>query len=220
MGVKQVFEALLESDFFSQPSQDARARVLLREQANQCVRILRALGFSREGAIHEVRRVLRLDPLRHCTTPVEQQMMAAFIGVDWRPFLTIPPTVHQPGKKSIWLGDLIIAPQYNFGPYCLDFLIIGKDDLGNQKWLNVECDGEAYHHANMEQKDRDRERNKYMRGCGVEVIRFGGDEIFREAAACAHEASAILIDWRQKQPRGRSGRDCTIEFNFDPPQRR
>ena len=95
--------------------------------------------------------------------------------------------------------------------------------MGNQKWLNVECDGEEYHHTTMDQRDYDRERNKFRRESGIEVMRFRGREICKQPAACAHEAATILIDWRQRQPQGnkklsRPTRDFMIEFDFDPPQ--
>ena len=226
MPVKQVFEALSECDWFEDcfglPSEDAGAIVLLRQQAARCVRLLRKLGLSHDGAVYEVRKFLKLEPLRYCNSPIEKLMMAAFLGVDWRPFMTIPPTIREP--KTPWKkGDLIIAPQFKFGDYVLDFLLIGKDETGNQKWLNVECDGEEHHHTTMDQRDYDRERNKFMRESGIEVIRWSGSVICKQPAACAHEAATVLIDWRQRQPRGRKRlsrptRDCKIEFNFDPPR--
>jgi len=219
MPVKQVLEALSECDWFGGSSEDAPTIVLLRQQANQCVRLLRKLGLSHDGAVYEVRKFLKLEPLRYCTSPIEKLMMAAFLGVDWRPFMTIPPTIRQP--RTPWKkGDLIIAPQFKFGDYVLDFLLVGKGDTGDQKWLNVECDGESHHHTTMDQRDYDRERNKFMRESGIEVIRFRGRDIYKQPAACAHEAATILIDWRQRQSRGRKKlssrtRDFKIEFNFE-----
>jgi very-short-patch-repair endonuclease len=156
--------------------------------------------LSHDGAVYEVRKFLKLEPLRYCDSPIEKLMMAGFLGVDWRPFLTLPPAVYQPGKKSMPNGDLIIAPQFPYGPYILDFLLFGRDDRGNQRLLNVECDGKQHHHTTMDQRDYDRERNKFMRENGIEVIRFSGSDICKQPAACAHEAATILIDWRQRQP--------------------
>jgi len=52
----QLFEALSECDWFGGSSEDAPAIVLLRQQANQCVRLLRKLGLSQVGAVYEVRK--------------------------------------------------------------------------------------------------------------------------------------------------------------------
>jgi very-short-patch-repair endonuclease len=227
MPVKQEFEALSKCDWFEEcfgkQPEDAGATVLLRQQAVQCIRLLRKeLGLSHDGAVYEVRKFLKLEPLRYCASPIEKQLMAAFLGVDWCPFMTIPPTVCRPGE--FWKeGHLIIAPQFEFGGRFLDFLLIGKDDTGDQKWVNVECDGEEYHHTTMDQRDCDRERNKFMPESGIEVIRFRGRDIFKQPAACAHEAATTLINWRQRDQQDRKKlscptRDFKIGFNFDPPR--
>src|SRR5262245_42630726 len=150
MPVKQVFEPLSKCDWFEdclgEKPEDSDVIVVLRQQAAQCVRLLRKeLGLSHDGAIYEVRKFLKLEPLRYCNSPIEKLMMAGFLGVDLRPFLTIPPAVYRPNKKSMPKGDLIIAPQFPYGPYILDFLLFGRDDRGNQKLLNVECDGKEHH---------------------------------------------------------------------------
>jgi very-short-patch-repair endonuclease len=225
MSTKQAFEALSECNWFEEcfgeKPEDAGVILFLRQQAGVCVRLLRKeLGLSHDGAGYEVRKFLKLEPLRYCPTPIEKLMMAAFLGVDWRPFMTIPPTVRRPGE--FWKGgDLIIAPQFEFGGRFLDFMLIGKDGTGDQKWVNVECDGEGHHHTTMNQRDYDRERNKFMRESGIEVIRFRGRDIYKQPAACAHEAATILIDWRQRQSQSRKQlphptRNFHIEFNFDP----
>jgi len=54
--IVQLFEALSECDWFGGSSEDPPAIVLLRQQANQCVRLLRKLGLSQVGAVYEVRK--------------------------------------------------------------------------------------------------------------------------------------------------------------------
>ena len=181
-------EVLSERDWFEEcvgeQSEDADVIRFLRQQAGMCVRLLRKeLGLSQEGAIYEVRKFLKLEPLRYCQSPIEKLIMAGFLGVDWRPFMTIPPTAYLPGKKSMPKGDLIIAPQFPYGPYTLDFLLFGRDDRGNQRLLNVECDGKQHHNTTMDQRDYDRERNKFMRDNGIEVIRWSGSDICKQPAA-------------------------------------
>ena len=199
MVVKHVLEAALDSELFGAPNPDSRAIVVLRQRADHCAAALRKLGLSEEGALAEVRKTLALDPLASCESPIEKIMMAALVFEDWYPFLTIPAAILHPGQKSPAKGDLIIAPQFSIGAYRLDFLIMGKDDAGNSKWLNIECDGEEYHNTTMAQYQADRERDKYVRWCGIEVIRFRGSEIWRDPTACAEEAAISLKRWRWKE---------------------
>ena len=126
-------------------------------------------------------------------------MMAVMVFADWHPFKTMPAVVLRPGDKTMPKGDLVIAPQFKLGPYRLDFLVMGKDDADNQKWLNVECDGEEYHNTTMAQYESDRERDKFVQGCGIEVIRFGGSEIWSNAKECGAEAAMRLMSWRWGQ---------------------
>jgi hypothetical protein len=189
MVVKHVFEALLDSDCLGGPCPDSRALVILRQRANHCELVLRKLGMSEEGALSAVNKALELDPLASCETPIEKMMMAAMVFADWHPFKTMPAAVLHRGNKTIPRGDLVIAPQFQLGPYRPDFLIMGKDDADNQKWLNVECDGEEYHKTTMAQYASDRERDKYVRGCAIEVIRFSGSEIWNDAKECGAEAA-------------------------------
>ena len=201
MVVKHVFEAALNFDVFGEPSPDSRAIALMRQRADHCAAALRKLGLSEEGALSAVGKALKADPLASCESPIEKVMMAALVFEDWYPFLTIPAVVLRPGERGMPRGDLIIAPQFPLGPYRLDFLIMGHDEAGNQKWLNVECDGEEYHHHDitMAQYQADRERDKFVRACGIEVIRFRGTEIWRGANECAEEAALSLKRWRWRQ---------------------
>jgi hypothetical protein len=85
--------------------------------------------------------------------------------------MSIPVTIRAPRAKTVPRGDLIIASQFNIGVYRRDFLIVGRDGFGNEKWIAVECDGEKYHHETMAQCLSDREQDKYVRDMGIEVIR-------------------------------------------------
>jgi very-short-patch-repair endonuclease len=201
MAVKHILEAALDSDVFGGPHPDSRARVILAQRSEHCVGLLRKLEMSEEGARSAVNKALALYPLALCESPIEKMMMAALVFADWYPFLTIPAAVLQPGQKTPALGDLIIAPEFPLGPYRLDFLIMGHDGKGNQKWVNVECDGAEYHHHNitMAEYQADRERDKFVRWCGIEVIRFRGKEIWDNAADCAEEVALSLKRWRWKE---------------------
>jgi len=203
MVLKHVLEAAFDSDFFGGPSPDTRAILLMRERANHCIRVLTKLGMSKEGAGGAVRKALKSETLLYCASPIEQCMMAGLIFADYRPLMTIPALVKPPAQKRWPKGDVIIAPQFAFGPYRLDFLVIGKDNFGGQKWIDVECDGEEHHATcSMAKWESDRERDKFIEGAGIEVIRFTGSDIWKQPAACADEAASLIVDWlRTEQTR-------------------
>jgi very-short-patch-repair endonuclease len=193
---KHLYQALLDSDLSGGPFADSLAHVLLCHGAGRCLRVLvNGLGMSEEGALREINRTLRLDPLALCESPIEKAMMAELVFADWRPFATIPAAVHRPGVKKMTQGDLVIAPQFKLGDYRLDFLIIGYNDLGGSKWINVECDGDAYHNTTMAKWEGDRERDKCMRAWNIEVKRFPGRDIVKQPRECGEEVVTILTDW-------------------------
>ena len=194
MPVKHVFEALLDSDLFGGPQSDSRAVAILLQQANKCVSTLVKLEMSEEGAVSAINRTLQSEPFASCESPIEKLMMAGLVFADWYPFLSIPAAV-MPRGGAMPEGDLIIAPQFEFGRYRLDFMVFGKDELGNQKWVNVECDGDEFHNSTKAQWDADRERDKYLLGANIEVIRFSGSELYNDATGCAVEVVDEFLRW-------------------------
>ena len=195
MPVKHVLEALWDSDLFGGPHSNSRALVILHQQAEACVRTLVGLKLSEEGAVSAINKTLQSKPFASCESPIEKLMMAGLVFADWYPFLSMPAAMMPRGGRMPE-GDLIIAPQFQFGRYRLDFLVIGKDERGGQKWINIECDGDEYHNSTKAQWDADRERDKDLRGANIEVIRFSGSELYNDATGCASEVAIELIRWR------------------------
>ena len=69
---------------------------------------------------------------------------------------------------------LPVEIQYEVPPYRLDFALIN----GNTK-IAVECDGKEFH-STLEQKDRDRIRDEFLKSHGWIVERFTGHEIYEQ----------------------------------------
>lgn len=105
-----------------------------------------------------------------CESPIETAMAAALCYAEW------PCTVE-------------IEPQHIIGRYRLDFLVSGS---GHR--INVECDGEQFHHhdISMEQYQADRARDRLVELEGISVIRFRGSQIWVDAIGCADEVAALL----------------------------
>ena|SRR3989338_2974260 len=81
-----------------------------------------------------------------------------------------------PDENKLWLKlrghqfqNLKFRRQHGVGPYILDFFCA-------EKRLAVEVDGDV--HALDIQKERDRERENYLREMGVTIIRYTNNDIF------------------------------------------
>jgi hypothetical protein len=134
---KHVHQALLDSDLCGGPYPDSLARVALIEGAARCRRLLvSGLGMSEEGARREIERTLQQNPFTLCDdSPMEKALVAALVFSDWRPFTTIPAFVHNPRAKKAPKGDLVIVPQFPYGPYRLDILIRATNGRGETKLI-------------------------------------------------------------------------------------
>ena len=98
--LKQVFDVLSECDWFEESvgeqSEDADVILFLRQQAGACVRLLcKELGLSQEGAIYEVRKFLKLEPLRYCQSPISRSSGGAAAT-----FASSPPLAHMRPQPS------------------------------------------------------------------------------------------------------------------------
>lgn len=77
--------------------------------------------------------------------------------------------------------------------YRLDFAVIAE-----REWpyptirIAIECDGHNFHERTKAQARRDRQRDRDLQASGWIVLRFTGQEIYEDAAACAHEAAVTL----------------------------
>lgn len=107
-----------------------------------------------------------------CESPLETTMAAALCYAAW------------PCKVKI-------EPQYKIGNYRLDFLVTGR-----KKKINVECDGEAFHHHDitMAQYQADRARDRFVEEQGITVKRYRGADIWVDAIGRADEVATLLLN--------------------------
>lgn len=81
--------------------------------------------------------------------------------------------------------DVYFTPQYEEPPYTMDFAC---HDL----MLGIECDGKEFHHANQEQIDRDKRRDKFLGTKGWTLIRIEGVAICRSLPYCIDKIKKIV----------------------------
>ena len=91
-----------------------------------------------------------------------------------------------PGAPDFMGADyeLVITMQVRFGSYRIDLLV----DLwhgGRAARMAVECDGHEFHERTKEQAAHDRKRDRFFLERGLDLMRFTGFEIHRDADALA-----------------------------------
>lgn len=91
---------------------------------------------------------------------------------------------------------LKIFPQHRIGKRRVDFLMqyfAPRDPREKQSEIIVECDGYYFHDSNIEQKIRDKRRERELMAEGYQMLRFSGSEIYRDPFLCAQEVIDYLI---------------------------
>lgn len=80
------------------------------------------------------------------------------------------------------------------GPHRVDFLFGAYCfEEGGPCLVAVECDGHEFHERDKTQAARDKSRDRDPAPLqGIQVLRFTGFEIHRDAAACAMQVVALL----------------------------
>ena len=97
-------------------------------------------------------------------------------GVEGAAYLT---PIEARMAKAMTARGLVFEAQHRIGRYRVDFLL--RDDE-TQRLTAVECDGAGFH-----DRARDLTRDEELGRAGVQVLRFSGSRIYREAASCAEE---------------------------------
>lgn len=82
--------------------------------------------------------------------------------------------------------------------YRLDFgLFWPRSDGKGYIKLAVECDGHDYHEKTKEQARRDKEKDRYLKSHGWEVVRFTGSEIYEDPGLVWREIRHIV--WAKEE---------------------
>lgn len=99
--------------------------------------------------------------------------------------------LESPIEEMFWNEALTriygIVPQYEIGPYRVDFAIPDKK-------VAIELDGHDYHKT-KEQRTNDAQRERYLELEGWRVIRFTGTEVYKDAIACVEQANELIEKW-------------------------
>ncbi|HEX04976.1 MAG TPA: DUF559 domain-containing protein, partial [Bacteroidetes bacterium] len=98
--------------------------------------------------------------------------------------------------KALRKKELSSKAQALIGRYHVDFLV---EKNGAQ--VVVECDGKAYH-SSAEAKEKDKERDSYLRAQGYPVLRFTGGEINSRVGRCVEQIEQALDESQVEKSQG------------------
>lgn len=95
---------------------------------------------------------------------------------------------HMKGNRTLPAAESFeMQQQVAIGQYRADFMFSIIDPAEQMKRLVIELDGHDFHERTKEQAARDKARDRYMTGQGIQVMRFSGSEIWGNPFACAEE---------------------------------
>lgn len=85
--------------------------------------------------------------------------------------------------------------QYKVNKYRADFYATYKAMKGSvqQDWI-IECDGHAFHERTKEERQKEKQRDRYFTVNGYKILRFTGSEIFRNPYGVAAEIVKAVTD--------------------------
>jgi very-short-patch-repair endonuclease len=116
--------------------------------------------------------------LPFCESPAEVAFLEAIL-----------PAYRLLPEKGILKGSgLTLNLQVKVNPYRLDFLA--------DEWLAIEIDGAAYH-SSPAAVAKDRERDRFLEGCGYKVLRIPAEVVFNEPQTAVARVRAAIAAGRE-----------------------
>lgn len=170
------------------------AVAVLNECRWRCIEDLQRAGITHSRAVDLMAKAeRRFVALAHlCESPIEQMMLAAMSFMVIPGHECFPPAIHDVMSGEEWpTSGIVIVPQFVIARYRLDFLvaIYGDDEL--PVLIAVECDG-ADHHSDVADRQRDADRDAYLRRIGIKTLRIKGKWIYKNQWRVADELAAII----------------------------
>lgn len=132
-----------------------------------------------------------------CESPIERQMLAKLIFVDFGYYNDINVVVRPDDFCGGWnfkADAAYIVPQYQPAGlnYRLDFLVVlNPRGDGKAPMFGVECDGHDFHEKTKQQAAHDKRRDRMILAAGIPTFRFTGSEVFNSLDECGDELNSF-----------------------------
>ena len=98
-------------------------------------------------------------------------------------------------QNEIYDTNYSIKPQYKINNYRVDFMISipNKENI-----LIIELDSYLWHGSKPEQFAKEKERERWLKKEGWDVMRFSGREIYRDVINCVSEVIEYISEMETK----------------------
>lgn len=127
--------------------------------------------------------------LSACESPIERAFGVSFMLLHG--YMHGRPSISGSFFLSSGAPQMFMIPQFETGPYRVDFLIGWNIGKHMQTSIVVECDGHDFHEKTKKQAARDKSRDRALSAEFARVLRFTGSEIYADPVGCAAQAHAI-----------------------------
>jgi len=133
-----------------------------------------------------------------CGSPIEKTLLGAIIYIfviedTFFSFVRSPDREFKLSKPNYsWKEVITFYAQAKVGKYRADFLFDIIDQNNKRRILVVECDGHDFHEKTKIQVARDKKRDRWMTNQGIDILRFSGSEIWKDAFSCALEIENMV----------------------------
>ena len=156
---------------------------------------LARLGASTEAIAQARARILATMSI--CESPIEKVALAALGFMVVPGAECFPPAIHDTMSGDSWPNkSVVICPQFVIGRYRLDFLVQVIADDGRKHMFAVETDGAEFH-SSIEARQRDADRDDYLKAFGIRTVRYSGSAVNRLSHKLAHEIAVIVQELRE-----------------------
>lgn len=166
----------------------------------ECVRDTFAMLGKHSGAVVE-NAAIAASIARDTESPIE-----TFFGADAFKFLSERyrnhPTMkfercHQSAEHNFTGDHTLLMHQYIWCNYRIDWVI--KVTFLKRPYFFIECDGQEYH-SSENQILYDKQKNEKIRNAGIQIFRFSGSDLNRNASACV-KVVFLAMQMRYEQER-------------------
>jgi len=128
-------------------------------------------------------------------SPIEEDFLAALQAISDGLVVFVPNASVEELKLRAMADEqkqrVFMSSQVPLWRYRADFVLATYETAIYPRVVCIECDGEQFH-ASVEQKQRDYERDAFLRGKLIQTVRFTGRHLRRDAYACAYKALDML----------------------------